>query len=154
MIRSFWFVVPFSLLILDIGHIFSYLSAKGTWRYITSWCLEWPLHLSFTLLMYKTSYRFVILVSPLSVICASLFVKNHVFLEEMNLEVFFFSHIPSFQFSVLKINNVPPFSKFWFILWNFENFLMFSDAFLSPGSALFFNLLRLIIRVSTPAEYW
>ena len=55
----------FSLLILDIGRIFSYLSAKGTRWYITSWCLEWPLCLSFTLALHKISYRFLISVLPL-----------------------------------------------------------------------------------------
>ena len=57
--------MSFSFLILDIGRIFSYLSAKGTRWYITSWCLEWPLYLSFTLVLHKISYWFLISVLPL-----------------------------------------------------------------------------------------
>ena len=154
MIRSFRFVKSFSLLILDIGRILSYLSAKGTWWYITCWCLKWPLHLSFTLAQHKISYGFLISVLPLSVICTFLFVQTHLFLEEMSHEVYFLSWISSFQFSVFKINNVLLFSKSQFILCNFENFLMFSNGFLAPVLMMLFNLSRVIIWVSTPAEYY
>ena len=152
MIRSFRFDMSFSLLILDIGRIFSYLSAKGTWWHITCWCLKWSLHLGVTLAQHKISYGFLISVLPLWVICIFLFVPTRLFLEEMSHEVLFLSWIPSFQFSLCKINNVLLFSKSKFskFLCNFENFLMFSNGFLGLVLTLLFNLWRVIIWVSIP----
>ena len=90
--------------------------------------------------------------SPTAVIWTFLFVQTHLFLEEVSHEVLFLSCIPSFQFYILKINNVLLFSKLQFILCNFENFLMFTNGFLAPVPTLFFNILRLIIWVSIPAK--
>ena len=103
MIRSFRFVMSFSLLILDIGRIFSYLSAKGTWWYITCWCLKWSLHLSFTLAQHKISYGFLISVLPLSVICTFFLYKLICFSKKWVMKYFSFHTYHRSYFLSLKL---------------------------------------------------